>query len=756
MKKGLVIVESPTKVKTLKKILGKDYDVRASVGHIKDLPKSKLGVDIDNGFSPQYEIIRGKKKIIDELRRAARGVEDIYLGPDPDREGEAIAWHIAEELRNKKRRFHRVLLYELTERGIKEAFKNPTDLNRYRYESQQARRILDRLVGYQISPLLWEKVKRGLSAGRVQSVALKIICEREKEIRAFVPEEYWTVTAKLQGAEGQEFLAKVIQRNGKKLELKREKEARTVVDDLEKATFIVSEVKRKERRRRPAPPFITSTLQQEAYRKLRFPARKTMLIAQRLYEGIDLGPEGPVGLITYMRTDSTRTAPEAISEVRDFIKESFGPDYLPSRAHTYKSRSGAQEAHEAIRPTSVYRTPEQVAPYLSKDELALYSLIWKRFVASQMAQAKLEQTTIEIQAGSYGLRATGTVIVFPGFMTLYVENKEGEDEEKLPPVSPEEVLSLLELIPKQHFTQPPPRYTEASLIKALEEKGIGRPSTYATIISTIKERDYVRQEQNQLRPTELGLLVNELLTSHFPDIIDVEFTARMEEALDRIEEGKITRVEVLKEFHEAFTKELEVAQKEMTSIKKEGVATDVKCPACGSPMVIRLGRAGEFLVCSRYPECKTSRDFTRDDRGHIKIIEPEQKQAGVCEKCGRPMVVKRSRFGEFLACSGYPTCKNVRPLSTGVPCPEAGCNGELVKRRTRKGKIFYSCSRYPQCRYAIWDEPVARGCPSCGAPLMVIKRSKRDGVYLKCLNKDCGHREPYEGDSESEGAEASS
>ncbi len=756
MKKGLVIVESPTKVKTLKKILGKDYDVRASVGHIKDLPKSKLGVDIDNGFSPQYEIIRGKKKIIDELRRAARGVEDIYLGPDPDREGEAIAWHIAEELRNKKRRFHRVLLYELTERGIKEAFKNPTDLNRYRYESQQARRILDRLVGYQISPLLWEKVKRGLSAGRVQSVALKIICEREKEIRAFVPEEYWTVTAKLQGAEGQEFLAKVIQRNGKKLELKREKEARTVVDDLEKATFIVSEVKRKERRRRPAPPFITSTLQQEAYRKLRFPARKTMLIAQRLYEGIDLGPEGPVGLITYMRTDSTRTAPEAISEVRGFIKESFGPDYLPPRAHTYKSRSGAQEAHEAIRPTSVYRTPEQVAPYLSKDELALYSLIWKRFVASQMAQAKLEQTTIEIQAGAYGLRATGTVIVFPGFMTLYVENKEGEDEEKLPPVSPEEVLSLLELIPKQHFTQPPPRYTEASLIKALEEKGIGRPSTYATIISTIKERDYVRQEQNQLRPTELGLLVNELLTSHFPDIIDVEFTARMEEALDRIEEGKITRVEVLKEFHEAFTKELEVAQKEMTSIKKEGVATDVKCPACSSPMVIRLGRAGEFLVCSRYPECKTSRDFTRDDRGHIKIIEPEQKQAGVCEKCGRPMVVKRSRFGEFLACSGYPTCKNVRPLSTGVPCPEAGCNGELVKRRTKKGKIFYSCSRYPQCRYAIWDEPVARGCPSCGAPLMVIKRSKRDGVYLKCLNKDCGHREPYEGDSESEGAEASS
>ncbi|WP_456432701.1 type I DNA topoisomerase [Thermosulfuriphilus sp.] len=758
MKKGLVIVESPTKVKTLKKVLGKDYDVRASVGHIKDLPKSRLGVDIDNGFTPQYEIIRGKKKIIEELRRAAKGIEDIYLGPDPDREGEAIAWHIAEELRHKKRRFHRILLYELTERGIKEALDNPVELNRSRYESQQARRILDRLVGYQISPLLWEKVKRGLSAGRVQSVALRIICEREREIQAFVPEEYWTVSARLSGQAGQAFMAKAISRGEEKLKIKNESEALAIVGDLEDKEFVVSEVKRKQRRRKPAPPFITSTLQQEAYRKLRFPARKTMVIAQRLYEGIDLGPQGPVGLITYMRTDSTRTAPEAIAEVRSFIKETFGGNYLPDQPHTYKSRAGAQEAHEAIRPTSVYRTPEQVAPYLSKEELALYELIWKRFVASQMAPAQLEQTTIEIKAGEYGLRATGTVIIFPGFMSLYVEAKDSEEEvHQLPPVKEAEKLELLELIPKQHFTQPPPRYTEASLIKALEEKGIGRPSTYATIISTIKERNYVRQEKSQLRPTELGLLVNELLVSHFPDIINVEFTARMEEALDRIEEGEASRLEVLKKFYETFAKELETAQKKMASIKKKGLATDVNCPSCGSPMVIRIGRAGEFLVCSRYPECQTSRDFTRDDRGQIKIIEPEEKEVGVCEKCGRPMVIKRSRFGEFLACSGYPECKNVRPISTGVPCPEPGCTGELVKRRTRRGKIFYSCSRYPDCRYALWDEPVAKSCPSCQAPLMVIKRSKREGLYLKCLNKECGHREPYEEpDTGSEGAGASS
>ena len=756
--KGLVIVESPTKARTLKRYLGRYFDVKASIGHIKDLPKNKLGVDIEHDFQPEYTIIRGKGKVLKELKSAASKVQDIYLAPDPDREGEAIAWHIAEELKNKrkKQRFHRVLFHELTERAIKEAMSNPGQLDRNKFESQQARRILDRLVGYEISPLLWEKVKRGLSAGRVQSVAVRLICDREKEIREFVPEEYWTIEAWLKASLPPKFKAKLYSYKNKKIEIKNKEQADKIVSDLKNEKFIVSKVEVKERRRHPLPPFITSTMQQEAARKLRFPAKKTMQIAQQLYEGVDLGDEGPTGLITYMRTDSTRSAPEAISEARKFITEHFNKEFLPNKPRSYKKGNLAQDAHEAIRPTSVYRTPESVAPFLDKNQLALYTLIWKRFVASQMASAIFEQTSVDISAGDYLLRATGTVEKFPGFLVLYQESKEEKKEEKketqekeieeglgvmLPPLKKGEALNLEKIDAKQHFTQPPPRYSEASLIKALEEKGIGRPSTYATILSTIREKDYVRLENGRFLPTELGMLVTDLLVKHFPEILDVGFTAEMEKELDMVEEGEVSWIELLKRFYNPFNQRLDDARKQMKSIKALGVDTELKCPNCGSPLVIKYGRTGEFLACSSYPKCKYTSDFIRDEHGKIKILEKETQNVGICEKCGRPMVIKRGRFGEFLACSGYPECKNTKPLTTGVPCPEPGCTGELVKRRSKRGKIFYSCSRYPECKYAVWDKPVAKTCPLCGWKILVEVNSKKDGLILKCPVKGCGYKE---------------
>jgi len=747
MKKGLVIVESPTKVRTIKRYLGRDYDVKASVGHVKDLPRKRLGVNKEKDFAPEYEIIRGKGKIIKELRSAASRVEDIYLAPDPDREGEAIAWHIAEELkkgRKNGRRFHRVLFHELTKNAIKEALKSPTELNQNRFESQQARRILDRLVGYELSPLLWEKVRQGLSAGRVQSVAVRLICDREREIQSFVPEEYWDITAKLKGPVPPDFEAKVIREKGKKLQIKNGVRASEIVDQLEKAQFKVTGVKRVERKKNPPPPFITSTLQQAAARQLGFSAKKTMMLAQRLYEGIDLGKEGPVGLITYMRTDSVRLSSEAIKEARAVIRAKFGKNFLPAKGRQFKKGKLTQDAHEAIRPTSAMRTPEDLSAFLDRDLLRLYDLIWRRFMASQMAPALYDQTTIDIEAGGFTLRAVGSVMKFEGFLKLYgKEGKEDDRSVELPMLEKGQILELLELDPRQHFTQPPPRFSEASLIKTLEQKGIGRPSTYAAILSTIQDKEYVRLEQKRFYPTELGFLVTDLLTAHFPEILDTDFTAEMEKGLDRVEDGEVSWVDLLRRFYTTFSSRLETARQNMESVKAKGVATDVKCEKCGAPMVIRYGRTGEFLACSSYPECKNTRNFKRASDGSIEIVSDTAEVTGhVCKKCGKPMIKKRGRYGEFLACSGYPECKNTMPIPTGVKCPKEGCNGELVQKASRRGKVFYGCSKYPECDFATWDKPVPEECPVCGSPYLVEKKSRGGDVKLACPKKGCRFAKP--------------
>ena len=702
MKKALVIVESPAKARTINKYLGKDFAVMASVGHIKDLPKSKLGVDIEDDFRPHYETIKGKGKIIAELKKASKDAEAIYLGPDPDREGEAIAWHIQEVLNGRKnKKIYRVLFNEITPKGIKEAIAHPTSVDMHKVEAQQARRILDRLVGYQVSPLLWEKVRRGLSAGRVQSVAVRLICEREREIERFVPREYWSITA-----EFEDFKAKLHKKNNKKIEVSTEKEALDVVEALKGAEFRVRDVERKERKRNPLPPFITSTLQQEASRKLSFSAKKTMMIAQQLYEGVELGKEGPVGLITYMRTDSPRIAKEALEAARGFIKENYGTDYLPPKPNVYRGKKGAQEAHEAIRPTDLRYTPDYVKQYLAKDQWRLYELVWKRFIASQMSPAILDQTSVSITAGEYLFQATGTVMKFPGFVAVYEEGKdeETEKEEKLPPLEAGEVLVVKAIVPRQHFTQPPPRFTEATLVKEREEKGIGRPSTYASIMSTIQEREYVVKEKGRLRPTELGFLVTDLLVKSFPEILDVKFTAHMEEEFDMIEEGRMPWLGVMKEFYGPFRESLERAKEEMKSVKGEAEPTDIECQKCGRMMVIKWGRKGKFLACSGYPECKNTCDFTVDESGRIKVVEKVVETGERCPECGQPMVVKSGRYGRFLACSDYPNCKTTKPFSTGVPCPE-GCGGELVERRTKRGRVFYGCSNYPSCTYATWENP---------------------------------------------------
>ncbi len=742
MKKGLVIVESPTKVRTIKRYLGKDYDVMASVGHVKDLPRKRLGVDKERDFSPEYEIIRGKGKIIKQLRSAASKVEDIYLAPDPDREGEAIAWHIAEELkrgRKNGKRFHRVLFHELTKRAIMEALESPTELNRNRFESQQARRILDRLVGYELSPLLWEKVRQGLSAGRVQSVAVRLVCDRERQIQSFVPEEYWDITARLQGPVPPEFQAKVIKESGKKLQIKDEARARQITDQLKEAEYRVTDVKRVERKKNPPPPFITSTLQQAAANQLGFSAKKTMTLAQKLYEGIDLGKEGPVGLITYMRTDSVRLSSEAIKEARAFLSKSLGPEFVPPRGRQFKKGKLTQDAHEAIRPTSVFRTPDELSAFLERDLLRLYELIWKRFLASQMSPAIYDQTTINIEAGKFTLRAVGSVMKFEGFLKLY--GKDGRQDDRtveLPLLDEGQVLKLLGLEPQQHFTQPPPRYSEATLIKALEQKGIGRPSTYAAILSTIQDKEYVRLEKRRFYPTELGFLVTDLLTAHFPEILDTDFTAEMEKGLDQVEEGAVSWVDLLRRFYSTFSSRLETARQNMESVKANGVATEIKCDKCGAPMVIRYGKTGEFLACSAFPKCKHTSNFTRASDGTIELASDEvHVTEHVCKKCGRPMIKKRGRYGEFLACSGYPECKNTMPIPTGVSCPREGCSGELVQKATRRGKVFYGCSNYPSCDFAIWDKPVNEECPSCGSPYLLEKKTKSGERALKCPRKGC-------------------
>jgi DNA topoisomerase-1 len=755
MAKNLVIVESPAKAKTLGKYLGRNYQVKASIGHVMDLPKSKLGVDIEKDFAAEYHVIQGKAKVLEEIKKAAKDKENIYLAPDPDREGEAIAWHIAQKLGPRRRNVHRVLFNEITKKAVLEALKNPGKLDQHRFEAQQARRILDRLVGYKLSPLLWEKVRRGLSAGRVQSVAVRIIAEREREIRAFTPEEYWTVEARLEAGSPPPFAARLVEIGGQKLghdQLRLDAKARVdeVLAGLAGVAWTVTKVERKERRRHPTPPFITSRLQQEASRKLGFQPSRTMRIAQRLYEGVELGDEGSVGLITYMRTDSTRISGEALSAAREYIQRRYGNPYLPDAPQVYRSKKDAQDAHEAIRPTSMDWDPESVARFLDKDELSLYTLIWNRFVASQMESAVYDATAVDVEADTCRFRANGQIMKFDGFIRVYTEGRddeqrdpedEDEGEGQLPPLTEGETLRLLELLPEQHFTQPPPRFTQATLIKELEEKGIGRPSTYASIMGTILNKEYVvEDDQRRLKPTELGFLVTDLLVESFPDVLNVEFTAGMEDELDRIEEGEEHWVATMRRFWGPFAKDLEKAEVEMRDVKREERPTGLVCEKCGQPMVIKWGRRGEFLACSGYPDCKNTKNFTRDDDGTIHPAEPETTNE-VCEKCGRPMQVRFGRYGKFLGCSGYPECRNMQPLHkpvpTGVRC--LGCGeGELMERRSRRGKIFYSCNRYPECQFVAWDRPVAEPCPRCGAGFVTEKVTKRYGTVRRCVKDECG------------------
>jgi len=756
MTKSLIIVESPAKARTLNKYLGKDYDVRASVGHIRDLPVSKLGVDVKKDFAPQYVTIKGKSKIISDLKKAAQKADKIYLAPDPDREGEAIAWHIAHILKSAKKPIQRALFHELTQKAIRAAIENSTDINHNKFQAQQARRILDRLVGYQISPLLWEKVRRGLSAGRVQSVAVRMICDRESEIEKFQPVEYWTISENLEGENPPRFIAKLDKISDRKAKVENQEQADEVVSTLKKADHTVSAVDKKERKRYPSPPFITSTLQQDANRKFRFPAKRTMGLAQKLYEGIELGDKGPVGLITYMRTDSTRINNEALDEVRDFIKNDYGSDFLPAKPVFYKTSKASQDAHEAIRPTDVNLTPEKVAPYLEKGLLKLYTLVWKRFVASQMCPAIFDQTTVSIKADKYLLKTQGAILRFKGFMTLYVESttdengetngkqeKTGKDSAIIPDVAAGDTLKVLAVDPKQNFTQPRPRYTEATLVKALEENGVGRPSTYAAIISTIQDKEYVMQQQRKFHPTDLGKLVNELLVEHFPAIMNIEFTASMEENLDKVEEGKSNWIKLLQAFYEPFEKTLSAAKQEMKSVKKQGIPTGIPCKLCDGNLVIKWGKTGEFLACENYPKCKFTQNFKKDENGTIIPIEKEKPvdSGEKCEKCGKPMVYKQGRYGEFLACSGYPECKHIKAQTTGVKCPEENCEGELVQKVSKKGKVFFSCSTFPKCKFATWDRPVPKQCPSCSKPFLLEKKTK-DGTVLKCMDNTCGYSEP--------------
>ena len=756
MSKPLVVVESPTKVRTIKKYLGSDYKVAATVGHIKDLPSKEMGIDVEDGFKPKYQYIPGKQKIVKSLKQAAGDAHDVYLAPDPDREGEAIAWHTADVLKKKGRNFYRVLFHELTKDSVRKAIMSPEVLDRSKYEAQQARRILDRLVGYQVSPLLWRKVKGGLSAGRVQSVAVRIICERERAIQAFVSEEYWSISAHLEGDTPPTFVAKLVKKDREKIKIPHKKAADQILKDLEGEKFIVEDIHKRTTKKNPLPPFITSKLQQEAIRKLRFSARKTMIIAQQLYEGIDLGPGEPEGLITYMRTDSTRIAAEAAIEAQQLILERFGKEYALEKPRFFKNKKKVQDAHEAIRPTSVSNTPEKIKSYLTPDQQALYQLIWQRFMASQMTQALINQISVSIRAGAYLFTSSGSSIKFPGFMALYmsvdeeIANKSEQKKPKLPDLTKGTVLKLDKLEPKQHFTMPPPRFSEASLVKELEENGIGRPSTYATILSTIRGKGYVDLLKGYFKPNELGFIVNDLLVQNFPDIFDVEFTAKMEENLDQVESQKLDFLQVLNGFYKPFSKDLDTASEEMLSVKGVGIPTDLKCPKCGKPVRIKVGKNGHFLACTGYPDCTYSNDYIRDEKGIIQPEEQSEEEATdkVCDKCGQPMVIKRGRYGGFLACSGYPECKNTQSLNSNgngkkidVDCPQKDCTGDIVERTSKRGKIFYGCNRFPDCTFATWDKPLDRECPVCGAKFLVEKTTKKRGTFITCLEEGCGFEE---------------
>ena len=799
MAKALVVVESPAKAKTINKYLGRNYKVVASMGHVRDLPKSKLGVDIEEGFEPSYEVIASRKKVLKELKDAAKDATEIFVATDPDREGEAIGWHLAEELGSgNRKKIRRLMFNEITKKGVLAALEKPTSINKQMVDAQQARRVLDRLVGYKISPLLWDKVRRGLSAGRVQSVALKLVTDREREIEAFVAEEYWNITARLAGPLPPEFDARLLKRDGANVKIGNETEANEALADLKEASWVVESVTTKERKKGAVPPFITSKLQQAA----RFPVKKTMMIAQQLYEGVELPGEGSVGLITYMRTDSTRVSEQALTEVREFIGQRFGAEFLPEKPNYYRAKKDAQDAHEAIRPTSMQYHPDEVRPHLTPDQYYLYKLIWNRFVASQMPPATFDETTVDITADAYLFRVKGSVPKFAGWLAVYnqeatmaAEQRTGgpgpdaasaEDDDAanvLPVLNEGDRLELKELKPEQKFTQPPPRYSEATLVKALEENGIGRPSTYASIIGVIQAREYVNKIEGRFKPTVLGrMLVERLLSPAFDDILDVEYTRNLEEELDKIEEGEEDYESTLSAFYKKFEKDLKRASKEMINLK-EGVEPDpaVACEKCGSPMVIKAGKFGLFLACSAYPECESTRELETPEPGAEGEIEE------TCENCGKPMAVKRGRFGQFLACTGYPDCKTTRKLiatktgmtaakpdqildekcpkcesnlvlkhgrfgeftacsnypncryvkqkSTGVPCPKDG--GDIVEKKSRRGKVFYGCGNYPDCDFTLWKKPVPEKCPDCGAPFLVERITKRHGRQLVCNNEEC-------------------
>jgi len=804
MAKALVIVESPAKAKTINKYLGRDYKVIASMGHVRDLPKSKLGVEVDSKFEPEYVIIPARAKVVKELKEAAEGVTDIYVATDPDREGEAIGWHLAEELGGKKKKIHRLMFNEITKKAILEAIKKPGEIDMRMVDAQQARRVLDRLVGYKISPILWDKVRRGLSAGRVQSVALKIICDREREIEAFVPEEYWHLTARLAASDPPEFDARLMRKGDAAAKVTNEAEAKAVLSDLANETFTVTSVTMKERKKNAVPPFITSKLQQAS----RFPVKKTMMIAQQLYEGIELpGEEAAVGLITYMRTDSVRIADQALDEVRDHIKTQYGDPYVPEQPNKYKVKSNAQDAHEAIRPTSSKYTPEFVKPFLNQDQFYLYRLIWNRFVASQMMPALFDDTSADITAGDYLFRAKGSVPKFAGWLAVYDQTSgEAEESERterpgtpapgaaadaedeatsglLPVLTEGQTLEVREIRPDQKFTQPPPRFNEGSLVKALEEDGIGRPSTYASIISVLQAREYVNKIEGRFRPTILGRrLVDKLLHPAFDDILDVEYTARMEEQLDDIEKGKAGYADTLKDFYAKFKKDLKRAAKEMPNFK-EGQPTGVKCDKCGEgemvekagrfgiflacsrypdcdntkelepeiaptedleeacencgkPMVVKRGRFGMFLACTGYPECKTTRKIIQTKQG-VSAAKPDQILDEMCPNCGKNLVIKQGRFGEFTACTGYPECKYVKLKKTGIICPLDA--GDIVERKSRRGKVFYGCANYPKCEFTLWNKPIPEPCPKCARPFLTEKITKRHGRQLLCSDEACGY-----------------
>ena len=752
MPKKLVIVESPAKSKTISKYLGREYTVKATMGHIRDLPEKELGVDIENGFKPRYIPSRGKRKVLKMLKDEAARADAVFLAPDPDREGEAIAWHVQETIRDVNKNIKRVMFNEITKKAVLAAIDSAHDIDMNKVNAQQARRILDRVVGYQISPVLWRTVFRGLSAGRVQSVALRLICEREDEIRAFVQEEFWTIHASLR-ADQSRFGAKLLRVDGEKAHLANEEQARALVERVQSKPFAVSKVVRTRKARKPYAPFITSTLQQDASRKLGFSAARTMVVAQQLYEGLELGAQGSTGLITYMRTDSTRVSDEAVEAARAMIVEQFDKEHVPAAPRTYGKSKNAQDAHEAIRPAQVAHdfSPEQVKEYLSRDQLRLYTLIWRRFLASQMSDAQFDSTRVDIDVDNCLFRATGSIMKFEGFLALYDESREeggGEsgdgDNERLPELADGTPLACEEVAKKQHFTQPPARYTEALLVRELEDKGIGRPSTYAQIIDTLKRREYVTMASRRFVPTEIGYTVREILIREFPSVFDVRFTAEMESELDKVEEGRAHWVEVLGTFYTPFQKVLgEVSSriKEIRSANQE--VTDRTCPGCGkNPLVVKWSRNGKFLACQGFPECKYTEPLDSDK------VKPQPSNE-TCEKCGAPMVILAINNSRFLGCSRYPECRNTKSIPLGVGCPQPGCGGDLVERRTRRGKVFYGCNKYPVCTFASWDEPINQPCPACSAAVLYRKVSRRKGAVLRCLSCRSEFPVPCEEEGES-------